>query len=163
MSEQDLRLHRCCFTGHRPEKLNTPEATIIEALRGEVEAAIEDGFVTFITGMARGVDIWAAEIVLELRESGRPIRLICASPFKGFEARWSSDWQRRYQAILEASDLARFICPRYSANCFQRRNEWMVDHSSRVIAVYNGHPSGTRNTVEYARRLNIHVAVIPTR
>ena len=26
MTEQELRQHRCCFTGHRPEKLDKPEA-----------------------------------------------------------------------------------------------------------------------------------------
>ena len=26
MTEQEKRLHRCCFSGHRPEKLNEPEA-----------------------------------------------------------------------------------------------------------------------------------------
>lgn len=161
MGEQELRLHRCCFTGHRPEKINTPEATIVKALRGEIEMAIQAGFATFITGMARGVDIWAGEIVLELRERDRPIRLICASPFRGFEAKWPLDWQLRYQAILGAADLVRFICPRYSPDCFQRRNEWMVNHSARVIAVYSGQPSGTRNTVEYARQLGVHVSVIP--
>ena len=25
MHEQELRQHRCCFTGHRPEKLNISE------------------------------------------------------------------------------------------------------------------------------------------
>lgn len=163
MNEEELRLHRCCFTGHRPEKINTPEATIIEALRGEVETAIQNGFATFITGMAQGVDIWAGEIVLELRERGKPIRLICASPFRGFELRWTLDWQLRYQAIMETADLVRFICPRYTPDCFQRRNEWMVNHSARVIAVYNGQPSGTRNTVEYAQQKGIHVSVIPIR
>ena len=45
--------------------------------------------------MARGVDIWAAEIVLHLRDEGRDIKLICASPYKGFERGWSADWQQR--------------------------------------------------------------------
>ncbi len=60
-------------------------------------------------------------------------------------------WQSRYNAILQQADLVRFVCPSYSRDCFQRRNEWMVDRSSRVIAVYNGEPGGTRNTIEYAK------------
>lgn len=160
MEEWELRQRRCCFTGHRPEKINSPEATIIEALRGEIETAVREGFRTFITGMARGVDIWAGEIVLQLRDSGQPIKLICASPYRGFEARWALEWRARYQALMAAADLVRFICPGYSPDCFQRRNEWMVDHSARVIAVYNGQPSGTENTVEYARRQGIHLAVL---
>ena len=151
MTEQELRQHRCCFTGHRPEKLDKPEAEVIEELKKEIHIAIADGFQTFISGMARGVDLWAVEIVLDLRANGAAIRLICASPYRGFEVRWSQDWQERYRRVMEQANLVRFICPSYSWDCFQRRNEWMIDHSARVIAVYNGGPGGTRNTVEYAR------------
>ena len=37
---------------------------------------------------------------------------------------------------------------------------WLVDHSSRVIAVYNGEPSGTRNTILYARKTRVPVRVL---
>ena len=63
MTEAEKRKRRLCFTGHRPEKLHSDEATVCAILEGSIDAAIADGFVTFITGMARGVDIWAAEIV----------------------------------------------------------------------------------------------------
>ena len=68
-NEKELRKHRCCFTGHRPEKLHKPEEQIKKDLEKAILQAVDDGFVTFISGMARGVDIWAAEIVLRLRES----------------------------------------------------------------------------------------------
>lgn len=152
MTEQEKRAHRCCFTGHRPEKLKMPESEVIAGLEREIRQAITDGFTVFITGMARGVDIWAAEIVLRLRVAGEPLKLICASPFEGFERSWSPDWKRRYQEVLKGADLVRFVCAGYSRDCFQRRNEWMVDHSARVIAAWDGQPSGTKNTVDYARR-----------
>ena len=60
-SEQEKRLHRCCFTGHRPEKLEQSEDEIREWLTEQIENAIDDGYLTFISGMAMGVDIWAGE------------------------------------------------------------------------------------------------------
>lgn len=77
-TEAEKRMHRCCFTGHRPEKLQAPEGVVTAALEKEIRQAIADGFNVFITGMARGVDIWAAEIVLRLRDAGEAVRLICA-------------------------------------------------------------------------------------
>ena len=109
MSEQELRRHRCCFTGHRPERLGMPEMEVLFGLKEEIRTAITDGFQTFISGMARGVDLWAAEIVLALRDEGAVVRLICASPYRGFESRWSLEWQERYRRIIEQSDLVRFI------------------------------------------------------
>lgn len=58
---------------------------------------------------------------------------------------------RSEKNVIEAADLVRFICPNYSKSCFQIRNEWMVDHSSRVIAVFNGQLGGTKNTIDYAK------------
>ena len=152
MDEQEKRLHRVCFTGHRPEKLTRFEWLIKKDLEKEIKKAIDDGLTVFISGMARGVDIWAAEIVLKLRDAGKPVRLICASPYEGFESRWEPDWKDRYHNILSKADHTVFVCKHYSRGCFQIRNEWMVDHSARVIAVFNGEKSGTKNTIDYASR-----------
>lgn len=95
--------------------------------------------------------------MLRLREEGYPIRLICASPYPGFENNWSRVWQNRYGAVLAKADLVRYICPQYTKDCFQIRNEWMVNHSARVIAVFNGQPSGTKNTIDYALRRAVPV------
>ena len=160
MTEAEKRLHRCCFTGHRPEKLDHSESVVKEALENEILKAISDGLNVFITGMARGLDIWAAEIVLRLRSEGQPIRLICASPYNGFEKNWNSDWQDRYNAILRDADLVRYITPGYSRACFQERNEWMVNHSARVIAAYNGRAGGTRNTIDYANKVRVTVSIL---
>ena len=126
----------------------------------EIRKAIEDGFTTFISGMARGVDIWAAEIVLRLRDEGKPIHLICASPFEGVERSWSDDWKWRYTDVINRADIVRFICKGYSHACFQIRNEWMVDHSARVLAVYDGQLGGTKNTITYAIQHDISVVSI---
>lgn len=85
MTEAEKRAHRVCFTGHRPEKLTRFEWLIKRDLEKQIRQAIADGLDVFITGMARGVDIWAAEIVLKLRRKGAPIKLICACPYEGFE------------------------------------------------------------------------------
>lgn len=161
MSESEKRKRRCCFTGHRPEKLTWSENHVKLWLERELQHTIEEGFVTFISGMSRGVDIWAAEIVLRLRDSGQPIHLICASPFEGFERNWSDDWRRRYTDIQTQADLVKYICPEYSRACFQARNEWMVNHSAKLIAVFNGEGGGTLNTILYARRQQIPIAMIP--
>lgn len=160
MTETEMRVHRCCFTGHRPHKLRRSEKAIKADLETAINQAITDGYTTFITGMAYGVDIWAGQIVVRLRKINPTLHLIAAIPFRGFEDRWSSDWKRAYQELLEQADLVKYICPGYDAGAYQRRNEWIVDHSSRVIAVFNGDPSGTKNTIEYANRKSKQVVLL---
>lgn len=160
LSEEEKRKHRCCFTGHRPEKLIRSEIEIKAALREEIKQAIQDGLTVFITGMARGVDLWAAEIVLDLRKRNQAIKLICAIPHKGFEARWSASWKHLYHHVLDNADLVRVITSGYHTGVYQVRNEWMVNRSARVIAVFNGQPSGTKNTIDYAKNQGIPVRII---
>ena len=88
MNESELRKHRCCFTGHRPDKLNVKEEELRRLLEMEIRRAIARGFTTFITGMAMGTDLVAAEIVLRLREQNRRLKLICALPHPGFGLHW---------------------------------------------------------------------------
>lgn len=157
MAEQEKRKHRVCFTGHRPEKLDMSEGKVKSTLLREIMKSIKEGYTVFISGMARGVDMWAAEIVLELKEDNPDIKLIAAIPFEGFELKWSRDNQRQYNEILEKADLIKYICPKFSYSAYQIRNEWMVDHSSRVIAVFNGEKSGTKNTIDYANKNGVEI------
>lgn len=152
---------RCCFTGHRPQKLLRKEKEIKRDLEEAIQKAVRDGYTTFITGMAYGVDIWAGEIICQLRQTHPEIHLIAAVPFPGFEERWTPKWKKAYVSLLDKADLVRFICPDYSPQAYQKRNEWMVDHASRVIAVFNGEQSGTKNTIDYAEKTGVEVVTIP--
>lgn len=160
MTEQEKRKRRCCFTGHRPQKLHRTESDIKGALELAIEDAISRGYSTFITGMAYGIDIWAGEIVVRFRETNPKLHLIAAIPYPNFCARWSSEWKGRYEKLLEKADLIKVICPSYNAGAYQRRNEWMVDHSAHVIAVFSGEKSGTKNTIDYAKRCGVQVEII---
>lgn len=163
MTEQEKRQHRCCFTGHRPEKLQCSEAAYKMALEGEISRAVDDGFCTFISGVAWGVDIVAVEIVLQYRAANPALHLICAVPHPGFEKRMSESWRKRYLAVLENADIVRTISQMQSRSCYQTRNIWMVDRSARVIAIYNGKPGGTRNTIEYAKQAGVETVIIDLR
>lgn len=153
----DKRQHRCCFTGHRSNKLDYSECEIKPLLETAIDNAISDGYVTFITGMAEGVDIWAAEIVLEKKKHNTALHLICAIPHPGFEKRRSRYEKERYEYIIKNADYVITISDNYYRACYQKRNIWMVDHRSLVIAVFNGTASGTKNTVDYARKVSVYI------
>ena len=160
MGEQEKRLHRVCFTDHRPEKLTIPEEKIKTFLDKQIQKAITDGYITFLSGMARGVDIWAAETVLKMKNESNPIHLICCIPYDNFETRWSSAWQRQYTEILKNADIVTYTSHHYYNGCLQFRNQFMVDRSARLIAVYNGTPGETRNTIEYAKRRGLKIVAL---
>ena len=157
MKQEILRKHRCCFTGHRPNKMNLTESNIKPLLEQAIDDAIANGCVTFITGMAQGTDIWAAEIVIAKKKNNENLHLICALPHPGFENRRSKTEKERFNSIIANADLVKMVNDHYFTGCYQVRNEWMVDRSNLVIAVFNGSKSGTKNTVEYAKRKGVEV------
>ena len=154
---EELRLHRCCFTGHRPDKMKFGEEEVKQLLEKAIDDAISEGYVTFITGMAMGTDIWAAEIVLERKKVNKDLHLICALPHPNFESRRSMREKIRFNKIIKKADLVTEINDHYFTGCYQVRNEWMVDRANLLIAVFNGQKGGTKNTVDYAKRKGINV------
>ena len=163
MTEEEKKRHRCCFSGHRPEKLKESPEEVKTWLRQQITSAIAAGYTTFISGCAMGVDIWAGQIVLDImadqiiEKGSTNLHLIAATPWPGFASRWSAEWQEQYNDLLKRADLVIPISNHYHDGVFQQRNEWMVDHSSRMIAFFNGAPGSTKNTIEYAEKQGIEV------
>ncbi len=68
-AEEEKRLHRCCFSGQRPEKLDEPEENVKSWLSEQIDSAIAAGYTTFISGCGMGADIWAGQLVLQKKGS----------------------------------------------------------------------------------------------
>ena len=151
----------CCFTGHRPDKLYAgfegDHSPLRHALHAAILQAYSEGYDTFISGMALGVDTLAAEEVLALREAGTPLRLIAACPCPNQDSRWPPAHRARYRHLLEQADATHTLCDSYTPYCMGARNLWMVEHSRRLIAVFDGTPGGTANTLRLAEEHGLEI------
>ena len=158
----------CSFKGHRPSRFAfgfDEESEGCIALKAVLHAQIEDmctrGVTTFFSGMALGVDLWAAEMVLELKSRGRSLRLVCVLPFENQADRWSVSHRERYFDVLSRADEVIYVSCRFTTDCILRRNRYLVEHSDYLIAVYDGsEKGGTAYTVDYARRKGRSIVVI---
>ena len=146
----------CCFTGHRPGKLPwryDEEDPCCAALKKRIfdaaEAAYQEGFRHFLCGMALGCDLYFCECVLRLRQMHPDVTVEAAIPC------------RRYQQLVEACDFETLVSRQYTPSCMQRRDRYMVDHASLLIAAFDGSPGGTRYTVEYAMRRGLEIVDLP--
>ena len=157
----------CSFTGHRPEKLpwgsneSDPRCVQLkERLTDALEQAYADGFRHFICGMARGADFYFAEAVLRLRGEQQDVTLEAAIPCEEQAQRWREEERERYFHLVELCDYETMIQRHYDRTCMQRRNRYMVDRSSRLIAVYDGMLGGTMYTVHYAMRAGVELVML---
>lgn len=137
----------CCVTGHRVIPA-AERAHVERRLREEVRLAIADGFTVFLSGFAEGADLMFARAVLEEKAAQPQIRLVAAIPHAQRLRQGGAEFQRLYARC----DAARVLSPQYHQSCYALRNRYMVRHSQRVIAVYDGRSQGgTKQTVEMAR------------
>lgn len=159
----------CCFTGHRPQKLPWGYdeewedcIRLKNKMAVEIEKMRKKGVTTFISGMALGVDMWAAEIVLDLKKAypQDTILLVAAIPFEGQANKWSSDYRERYFNIFAQTDDEITFYTHYTKSCMHERNRYMVDNSAHMIAVFNGEKGGTANTVKYAESKGLEIVTI---
>ena len=148
----------CCVTGHRKIPADKKEYVAAE-LKKEILAAVADGYTRFISGFAEGVDLTFAAIVAELKAQGQPLVLEAVIPHPG---RLKSK-DPLFQKMLPACDRQTVVCDQYSYDCYFIRSRYMVDESSRVIAVYDGRAGGgTSYTIRCAntRRRTLRVIEI---
>ena len=149
----------CCVTGHR-DMPSEEISSIKKALRQEIKKAVKDGFTVFLSGFADGVDQYFAEIVLEIQKENGDLKLIAVLPYRGRV----KGLNRREQtsALLNACTEMVVIQEKYQPNVYLQRNRYLVEHSDRVIAVYDGRgKGGTVKTIRFAHRLQKELREIP--
>lgn len=158
----------CCFTGHRPQDLGfapggAEETALKNRIAGETLRLITERNVRhFISGMALGVDTYAAQAVLKLRELYPEITLECALPCKGQDKRWKKADREEYARILAAADRVTLLQEAYTTFCMQLRDAYMVENADIVLAVWDGRETGgTAYTVNCAKKRGRTVVVIP--
>lgn len=149
------------FTGHRPDKLggynedNPTTQWVKNALRSVILKLIEKGATKFICGGAQGVDTWAAEICLELRDSGHSIRVMIARPYDSHgigDGNWPIKAKVRYENIIIRADEVVIVTPgTYARYKMDLRNRYMVNNADVGVCVWNGTPGGTKNCIDYAK------------
>lgn len=150
------------FTEHRPDKLpnketgyKLPNPTYIHVCCEIEKTLIELKPEKVISGMALGVDQWAAFIAYKLN-----IPFLAAVPFEGQDSAWPEKSKKIYQKLLHVAAEIVIVSPGgYSAQKMQNRNEFMCNMCDKLIAIYNeDNNGGTFNCIEYAK--SIHKEII---
>jgi len=143
----------CCVTGHRDiaeEQLDTARA----GLRREIARAVAEGYTRFLSGFARGADLYFAEIVAELKQHDSTLRLEAVLPYR---ERLRSQ-EPLFRRLIADCDRVSVQSEHYTPACFFERDRALVEAASLVIAVYDGRPAGgTRYTLRCAHRLGREV------
>lgn len=162
----------CAVTGHRPTrfKFKYKENTagckrLKKRLRDQFAELYEQGVRRFWVGGAQGVDMWAGEILLRLKETPGygDLELHMALPGEKQGEAWDKRSRERLAFLIRHSKECVIVGKGLTAEDYRRRNQYMVDHADVLVAVYDDDHSirsGTGMTVNYARKKELAVILI---
>lgn len=158
---------RCAFTGYRPQKMpfgfDETDPRCID-FKKRVQATIHTlydmGYRHFISGGALGMDMFAAEAVVELRKQHPEVILEMVSPFDDQATKWSPELRARHDWLFAQADITTATGHAYTRSAMFRRNHYLVDNADLLLAAFDGQPGGTAMTCELARRYDVPVMKI---
>lgn len=135
-------------TGHRPNKLGGYGREVRDKLR-----ILARGYLQrrrpekVISGMALGWDqAWALAAI----DLGIPF--IAAVPFPDQPKVWPEESRRLYERIMRHAVDVHVVAEFFSNRAMQKRNEWMVDNSDEMAALWDGTLGGTCNCIGYIEK-----------
>ena len=150
------------FSGYRPAKLRQSAGSdILTTLPNRLHRAIlrlaQNGFDTFLCGMAEGFDLLAARAVLEAKKTFPALRLAAVVPFPEQARAFSPHWKAEYDRMLTEADESVLIASAYHRGCYHRRNDFLVANASVLVCYYDGLSGGTKYTFEKASRRGLRI------
>ena len=168
----------CCFTGHRPKGLYGYDKQKYYPLFNKLEevicSVIEQGYDTFISGGAQGLDQLAFCVVNKIKKTNPNIKNIIYVPFRGQEEKWAETGlfsKQAYRRILSLADEVKYLRTvdrnnfKEVTNALMYRNHKMCDDSDLVIGVStpdykNKNKGGTFECLNYAESLGLPIILI---
>lgn len=161
-------MHVLYVTGYQPRELNIfgmkdKKIGIIQyALRKRLIAFLEEGLEWVMVSGQLGVELYAAEVVLELKDF-YDVQLAVIPPFEYHENRWPEDLQEYYYYIVEQADFVQSIYQgEYKGPYqFKARDKWILDKSDGCLMVVDEeNPGSNRFFISEANRKSSEYPII---
>ncbi len=153
MTDFDIQT-TCCFTGHRVLKRDFNE----QNLSNVIDKLIENGYKTFLVGMAIGFDLKVFEILQTKKKFN--IDVIACVPCKDQDKFYNKQQKKQYLEAVKNADKVVYLSEEYFDGCMQKRNRYMVDNSSILVAYLYAKIGGTIYTINYAKKQEKNIIYI---
>ncbi|MFD1040548.1 SLOG family protein [Virgibacillus byunsanensis] len=148
------------ITGYKPMELgifkeDDHKITFIKAaIQKKLIGFIEDGLEWVLISGQMGVELWTAEVIIDLQKT-YDIKFAIMPPFENQESRWPEQLQEKYQKLTMDAD---FYKPIYQGDYkgafqFKAKNMWLVDKSEAcLILLDDENPGSNRFLYEQAKQ-----------
>lgn len=159
-----MKKQTCTIIGQRPTRFRfkyNEKASDCKRLKKRLEEQIKllysKGVRIFWIGGALGVDMWAGEILLRIKEQKdyRELEIHIALPGPEHDKMWDDRSKARMAFLIKHSTECILIGAGLTLADYRRRNQFIVNRADILLAVYDdirSDRSGTEMMVSYARK-----------
>ncbi|WP_066174070.1 DUF1273 domain-containing protein [Bacillus marinisedimentorum] len=129
---------------------------IKKTLEKRIRSLADEGLEWVIITGQLGVELWAGETVIGLKDEYPDLKLAFITPFLEQEEKWSENNQEYYQLIQSQADFTDSITRRKYENPgqFQLKNDFLVHKCDMILVLYDEERGGSPGyIVEAARKM----------
>lgn len=136
-NEEELRMHRCCFTGSNTEQFVLSEEEIRKEIVNQIITARKEGYGTFLVELSSIPGIWAGEELVNLKAQDPNICLVATIPCVDFQNNYSDQIKSRLNEVWRKADYRVQIGRNFSPGVVKKLHKWFTEKSYRVCFVGN--------------------------
>ncbi|RNF39128.1 SLOG family protein [Planococcus salinus] len=144
-------IKRLVVTGYKQHELgifddkNPGIHYIKKALESRFRALLDEGLEWVILSGQLGVETWAAEVVLDMKEEFPDFKYAILTPFLNQEKKWNETKQEKYEMLIAHADFHRSLTSKpYEAPWqFIEKNKFFLRNSDGILIVYDEETDGS--------------------
>ena len=150
---------RCIHNMHEyPASLDMSQEIMPKT--GAIRRAFDRGARRFYCGGAEGFDLLAGKLVLLENERHLDIQLVLLLPYTGFGEAFTAQDRAELLRQKKAAEEVLYLSNHYFSGCMALRNRQLVEDADLCIAYLRRAPSGTAQTVSFAKEKGIEVEYV---
>lgn len=158
-------MKRILITGYKATELGIfslkhPGIAIIKkALNKQIVSLIDEGLEWVIVSGQWGIELWAAEVVLELKSTYPDLQLAVITPFLDQEEKWSEEKKVIYQSVTQQADYVNSVSKKqYDGGWqFREKNKFLLRNTDGILLVYDEENAGSPKYIkELAAQQGVH-------
>ncbi|WP_144513126.1 DUF1273 domain-containing protein [Bacillus sp. FJAT-22090] len=164
---------RLLVTGYKAHELGIFNDThpgipvIKQTIKNQLLTLIDEGLEWVILSGQQGVEMWTAELVVEMKKTFPHLKYAIITPFLDQEKNWNELKQEKYRSLLFQADYDTSLTKKpYEAPWqFVEKNKFLIRNSDGMLIVYDEENEGSPKFIkklaeQYAEKENYSLFVI---
>lgn len=130
---------RCGFAGPDENDPMMDRDKVKPLLKKEIDRAIADGITTFVVGLSRGVDLWAGDIIADMKDENKSLKLIVVMPYKGYGDDYNLRWKQMFNYVCAFADYKKVLHSSFTGyEVYEEQVKYILNNCERMVVFYNG-------------------------